>query len=86
MPLIDTKQLLRLLRDIKIQFRRGTAADWAEKNPILAPGEPGYESDTNYTKIGDGVTRWLDLEYVKADVAIEDDGQSLELLYQNAKV
>jgi hypothetical protein len=28
-----------------VQFRRGTAAEWAATNPILAAGEMGYERD-----------------------------------------
>lgn len=30
----------------QIQLRRGTAAEWAANNPILLPGEVGYERDT----------------------------------------
>lgn len=36
---------------------------WTSVNPILAPGELGIESDTNYIKIGDGKTPWNELEY-----------------------
>lgn len=46
-----------------IQFRRGTAARWAELNPVLASGQPGYEYGTNKFKIGDGKTAWNDLPY-----------------------
>ena len=50
---------------IQIQFRRGTAAQWADPgaNPILAEGEMGIELDTHKFKIGDGVTPWNDLAY-----------------------
>lgn len=41
--------------------RRGTAAEWAAENPILASGEMGFETDTKIIKMGDGVTPWLDL-------------------------
>ncbi len=41
-----------------IRFRRGTAAEWAAANPVLADGEPGHEIDTGVVKIGDGVTAW----------------------------
>lgn len=47
-----------------IRYRRGTAAEWAADNPILGPGEPGFETDTRYLKIGDGVTPWNSLGYV----------------------
>lgn len=49
-----------------LQFKRGTAARWAELNPVLAAGEPGYEYGGKI-KIGDGVTNWLDLPYVGAN-------------------
>lgn len=44
-----------------IQFKRGTSARWAELNPILAIGEPGYDTDKGKLKIGDGKTHWNDL-------------------------
>lgn len=47
----------------RVQFRRDTAAGWAQRDPILAPGEPGYEVDTEKFKVGDGYTRWTDLTY-----------------------
>ena len=43
----------------------GTSAEWIEKNPILANGEVGFELDTNFVKIGDGSTRYVDLSAVK---------------------
>ena len=48
---------------IQIQLRRGTISTWSTKNPILASGEMGLETDTNLFKIGDGVTSWNDLAY-----------------------
>jgi hypothetical protein len=47
----------------RVAFRRGKAADWAQINPVLFPGEPGLEIDTDRLKLGDGQTRWLDLPY-----------------------
>jgi hypothetical protein len=46
------------------QFRRGTAQEWATKNPILAEGELGIELDTLKFKIGTGLSYWNDLAYV----------------------
>lgn len=89
---------------LTIRFRRDTSARWIEANPVLAQGEPGFESDTGKFKIGDGDARWLDLEYFRpSDIPflpldlqdhinslnphpVYDDGPSLLLLYQNAKV
>ena len=47
----------------KLQFRRDTAMTWRALNPVLASGEPGYETDTDKCKIGDGSTAWNDLPY-----------------------
>ena len=48
----------------RIQFRRGTAAQWAAANPILAEAEVGYETVSDKWKMGDGVTSWADLDYM----------------------
>ena len=47
----------------KILFRRDTATNWANNNPVLSEGEPGYEVDTGLFKLGDGVKAWNDLAY-----------------------
>jgi microcystin-dependent protein len=54
-----------------IQQRRGTAAEWAAANPILAEGEEGYETDTGYLKIGDGTTHWNSLNYFPSSSSSE---------------
>ena len=54
---------------VRQQQRRGTAAQWTSANPILSPGEIGFEIDTNKFKIGDGTTRWASLIYFTADAA-----------------
>lgn len=46
-----------------ILLRRGTSAQWATANPILDPGEAGFEVDTGKLKIGDGTTAWNSLAY-----------------------
>ena len=46
-----------------IKLRRDTAAAWTSANPVLAPGEPGLETDTNSIKYGNGVTAWNNLPY-----------------------
>lgn len=38
-------------------------ASWAARNPILLPGEIGFESDTGNEKIGNGVEGWNKLHY-----------------------
>lgn len=46
------------------KLKRGTAARWAELNPVLAQGEPGFVYDENRLKVGDGITPWNDLSYI----------------------
>lgn len=50
-----------------MQFRRGTAARLAAVNEVLLAGQPCYETDTGQLKVGDGVTRWVDLSYLTVD-------------------
>ena len=52
---------------VRIQLRRGTAANWTSVNPVLAAGEAGFESDTRKIKVGDGSTSWTSLDYVSSD-------------------
>ncbi len=47
----------------RIQYRRDVASQWTSENPVLAVGEPGYETDTGNVKIGDGTTSWTSLGY-----------------------
>ena len=46
------------------QPRRDTAANWASVNPVLEEGEPGFETDTQRWKFGDGATAWNSLKYL----------------------
>lgn len=48
---------------VHFELRRDTAAQWSSMNPILLEGEPGFETDTNKLKIGDGFTSWNSLAY-----------------------
>lgn len=59
----------------RMQQRRGTAAQWTEANPVLAPGEIGFETDTNKFKVGDGDNQWADLLYFVDAASV---GASLE--------
>lgn len=52
-----------------IQFRRGTEAEWIEKNPILRDGEPALSTDRVKIKVGDGAHHWLDLDYLDGEAA-----------------
>lgn len=52
-----------------LQPRGGTAAQWTAANPVLAAREQGIETDTGYQKVGDGVTAWTALPYMRAATA-----------------
>ena len=54
------------------KLKRGTAARWAEVNPILEQGEPGFVYNSNLLKIGDGVTPWNDLPYIEGKTEVAD--------------
>ena len=57
------------------KLKRGTAARWAEVNPILENGEPGFVYDSNLLKIGDGVTPWNDLPYIQGKTEVVNFGK-----------
>lgn len=62
---------------VTIRLRRGTAAEWNVANPILASGEPGFEEDTGYFKIGNGTDNWTSLPYVTGaggELVVMQDG------------
>jgi hypothetical protein len=48
---------------IKFQFRRDTAQNWQDTDPVLLAGEPGVEIDTGKMKIGNGSSPWMSLPY-----------------------
>lgn len=47
----------------RIKLRRDTLANWDAANPVLDLGEPGYVTDTEQLKIGNGVDNWDALPY-----------------------
>jgi len=49
---------------VTLQIRHDEAADWNIRNPVLAQGEYGLETNTYLIKVGDGVTDWLHLPYL----------------------
>lgn len=55
---------------IRVLFRRGSPKDLAGFNPVLKPGEPCVEMEGRLSrlKIGDGITPWSELPYVKGVV------------------
>jgi len=47
---------------------RDTATEWANLNPILMLNMIGLETDTAKIKIGDGVTAWNALPYIRSEI------------------
>jgi hypothetical protein len=56
---------------VRMQQRRATALQWLEANPILEPGEIGFETDTIAFKIGDGINTWDLLDYFETATALQ---------------
>jgi len=52
---------------VTIRLRRDSSTNWTTINPILLLGEPGFETDTNKLKIGNGTDTWNNLPYVAND-------------------
>lgn len=50
-----------------IQLKRGKSSSWKTLNPVLSPGEPGFEIDTGKVKIGNGIDEWIELPYLGQD-------------------
>jgi len=73
----------------KIQVRRDTAANWTSNDPVLAVGEYECETDTGYTKCGDGTTAWTSLPYDNLlanlqDVVVGTPSDGQVLTYESA--
>ena len=47
-----------------LQIRHDTSANWLTRNPVLAQGEYGLETNTFLIKVGDGVRDWEHLPYL----------------------
>lgn len=46
-----------------IQIKRGQTKNWRSFDPVLAPGQPGYDNKKYKLKVGDGETPWTTLHY-----------------------
>jgi hypothetical protein len=68
----------------KIQIRRDTAANWTSVNPVLAVGEPCFETDTGKLKIGDG-RAWGVTPYQAGGGGVSSDDLALYVPKVNAR-
>ena len=57
-----------MANNITILVRADTAEHWEEKDSLLRLREIGYDQTNSRFKVGDGVTMWKNLPYVKPDV------------------
>ena len=63
-----------------ILIRRGLAKEWESINPVLRLGEPGFATDTNILKIGDGTKSWTQLKSIgQNEYSLSPDGNSLTI-------
>lgn len=56
----------------RAEYLIGTAADWAASNPIVPKGQLAVETPANAIKIGDGVTRYDQLDFVTTGTGAYD--------------
>jgi len=60
-----------MARTNQIQVRRGSATQWSNTNPVLASGEPGFDTTNSLLKVGDGTSAWSSLS---SNVGVGDAG------------
>ena len=71
-------------KNVRVQHKIDTSANWASANIVLLKGEIGLESDTGLVKFGNGVDTWNSLPYLMQDElqaiadAINEIGYELE--------
>lgn len=56
-----------------ILLRRGSVDAWIEANPVLQPGEPGFDTTSRTLKIGNGTDAWTDLPGISVDFGVSDE-------------
>lgn len=54
-------------KNVRVQHKIDTSANWASANIVLLKGEIGLESDTGLVKFGNGVDPWNSLPYLMQD-------------------
>lgn len=47
-----------------IQLRRDTETRWTDVNPVLASGEPGWDTTNSELRVGNGTDVWADLAVI----------------------
>jgi len=66
--------------DTRIQFRRGTATEWANASSVvLGVGEPGYDTTNDILKIGNGIDVWAELTGMSSGSVQTVEADTLEI-------
>lgn len=70
---------------VTLQVRHDEAEDWLIRNPVLAAGEYGLETNTFWIKIGDGVRDWAHLPYLNKldDTYFKIDDTTKEITFSD---
>lgn len=55
--------MTEIIKQAIIILRNDTSTNWSANNPVLKMGEVGVETDTHFSKTGDGTSHWNDLQY-----------------------
>ena len=58
---------------LRIQVRRDQDALFNAENPLLLEGEVAFSIDKNKVKIGDGINRWQQLDYLDDELTARVD-------------
>jgi len=51
----------------RLTFRTGATSDWEEYDPVLLASEPAWDNTLGQLKIGDGASKWSEIEYTTKD-------------------
>ena len=48
----------------RLTFRQGPTSEWELHDPVLLQSEPAWDTTLSSLKIGDGVSKWSELDYI----------------------
>lgn len=64
--------ILMTWREDAIQVVRGPKARWLTLNPVIKEGEIAFEKDTGRLKVGNGSSRYSQLDYILPAKDVQD--------------
>ncbi len=86
MHLVSAEGVPDMPRDVLLQVRAGTTAQWAAADPVLAIGEPGLDTDLSILKFGDGSHPWSGLEPISGGITAPDKITTRQIPYVPATI